>query len=69
MKFYTVKEVAEILNLSPDTVYLKINAGELPHYKLDDRARGRIRISEKQLEEYLESRKNKAVKVKGGCRG
>ena len=54
-----------MLGLTPDTIYMKIASGELEHYKLKDSPRGRIRISEKQLKQFLEKTKNKGIKVRG----
>ncbi len=57
---YSIKEVAEKLGLNKATIYLKIARGELEHYVIGKT----IRISEEQLQEFLEKRKNKAVKIK-----
>ncbi|HRR96700.1 MAG TPA: helix-turn-helix domain-containing protein [Candidatus Ratteibacteria bacterium] len=58
---YSIKEVAEKLGLNKATIYLKIARGELEHYVIGNKT---IRISEEQLQEFLEKRKNKAVKIK-----
>lgn len=44
-----VNDVAERLGLGVKTIYVLIESGRLPHYKL----RQSVRISETQLEEYL----------------
>ena len=50
--FLTVKQVAERLVLSPAAVYQLCNSGQLAHVRIG-LGRGRIRIDEKALEEYL----------------
>lgn len=46
-----VKQVAERLNVSCSKVYELLGSGRLPHYRID----GSVRVSEEQLQEYLES--------------
>jgi excisionase family DNA binding protein len=47
-----VKEAAERLEVSADTVYDLVKSGKLRHYRLGV-GRGTIRISEEHLAEYL----------------
>jgi excisionase family DNA binding protein len=50
IKFYNVKEVAEIMSTSKMTIYRLINEGELPAVRV-----GRsIRVSEQAVREYLQ---------------
>jgi len=51
-KLLTVDEVAEILQVSPTTVYRRIQAGELPAIKLGHR---QVRIKPEDLEAYIEA--------------
>lgn len=46
-----VSQVASRLNLSASKVYQLIDAGKIPHYRLD----GSIRVTEDQLTEYLDA--------------
>ena len=50
----SVKEVAGTLSVSAKTVYLLIRAGSLKAHRVGA-GRGVIRISQKQLDEYLRS--------------
>ena len=47
----TVKELAKRLGISRSKAYTLLEAGKVPHYRID----GVYRISEEQLREYLES--------------
>lgn len=51
MSLMKIKRVAERLNIGVSTVYLLVESGRLPHYRV---AKGAIRVSEEQIEEYLE---------------
>jgi excisionase family DNA binding protein len=51
-KFLSVREVARRLNVSPPTVYRRIAEGELPAFRVGE-GRGPIRISERELTEWL----------------
>jgi len=46
---FSVKDVAHHLSLSPSKVYELVDQGKIGHHRMD----GAIRISQKQLEEYL----------------
>lgn len=50
MKVYTIEQVAEILQLSVSSVRKLINDGKIKKLNTD----GIIRVSESQLNEYLE---------------
>tara|TARA_B100000315_G_scaffold222126_1_gene225988 strand:- start:957 stop:1169 length:213 start_codon:yes stop_codon:yes gene_type:complete len=53
--FYSIKDVSLVLSLNYRTVLDLINKGELKSYRI-----GRIfRISQEQLEQFLQSNKNK----------
>ncbi len=51
-KLLTVDEVAEILRVSPSTVYRRIQAGELPAIKLGHR---QVRVRQEDLDAYIEA--------------
>jgi excisionase family DNA binding protein len=55
MTMYKVAEVAARLKCSPSFVYEVIANGELQHYRLG-KGQGGIRVSEAQLEQFLEGR-------------
>lgn len=49
-KFYTVREVSEILHTNRNTIYDLIKSGELKAGKM-----GSLKIKEDWLEEYIEN--------------
>jgi excisionase family DNA binding protein len=51
-EFYTLPEVAELLQLSRQTVYRYIKSNELPAYKFGDG--GQWRIRHEDLEEFIQ---------------
>ena len=51
VKFYTVDELAEILNISKITVYRLVETRKIPFYKI----KGCIRFSEIDILSFLES--------------
>lgn len=61
MKLLRPKEVAERLAVSDRTIYRLVDEGKIASYRIG----GAVRISEEDLEAYLESRKLKAFKRKG----
>ena len=50
----TVKTISKRLMCSVAHVYAIIDAGELGHFKIGLRSQGGIRVSEEQLQAYLE---------------
>lgn len=51
---YTIKETAEMLGVSVSTVYRAVEAGTLPHKRLDTgHGKGRILIPAAALENWL----------------
>ncbi|MCL6584457.1 MAG: helix-turn-helix domain-containing protein [bacterium] len=53
-KFYTIKEVAQLLHVSEMWVRRRMNTGEIPSFKL-----GRRRFFEKkQIDQWIKSQKN-----------
>lgn len=50
MKLYTIKQVAEIMQVDRSTVSRWIKTGQLKHIKINDRNK---RISEEQLNAFL----------------
>jgi excisionase family DNA binding protein len=59
--YYTLREVAEKLRVSRRTVYRWVQAKELPAYKLG----GEFRITERDLEKFLEARRTLAPQPEG----
>lgn len=53
IKLLTVKETASILGVSLGSVYALVHSGQLDHRRIGT-GRGTIRISEEDLEQYLE---------------
>lgn len=51
-RFYTVKEVAEVFRVTPNTVYGWIREGKLEAYTI----LGRVRIAEKAVNKIMEVR-------------
>jgi excisionase family DNA binding protein len=52
-RFYTLDEVATILNVRPAQVYAMVRSGELPAIKLG--GRGVWRVDRQRLEDYLQA--------------
>ncbi len=55
LKLMKISEVAARLSVSMSFVYARIADGSLPHYVLGN-GQGAIRVSDEQIQEYLESR-------------
>lgn len=53
MSLLTVKNVMAMLNISMSKMYHLIESGKMPHYRID----GAIRISDEQVNKFLEERK------------
>ncbi len=58
-KYWTIDEVAEKLKVSTRTVYRWVEAGDLPVIKLTPGERGNVRISESDLQEFLNTRRSR----------
>jgi excisionase family DNA binding protein len=58
-EYWTIEEVAEKLKVSTRTVYRWIGSGDLAIIKLTPGERGNVRISEQDLREFLESRRER----------
>ena len=57
-EFYTVKELAELLQVTPTTIYRLMNRGELAYHQVG-RAK---RFSREDVEEYLKrARRNSKI--------
>ena len=54
MQYLTVKQMAEILQVSQRTIYRLIDSGKLPAYKLDRD----WRIAKEDIDQFLEKRKH-----------
>lgn len=61
---YTVAEVATKLKISRSSVYFAIESGTLPHYRFGA-GRGTIRVSEEQLQEFLDGAKAERISTSG----
>lgn len=59
MKLLTAKETATSLKISLSMVYRLISTGELPSYAIG----GCIRVSESDLSQFLDSRKQETAKL------
>lgn len=53
-KLLTVLQVSQRLDMSRSFIYQELSSGRLEHYQLG-KLKGRIRVSESQLTDYLES--------------
>ena len=51
---FTVKQVAERLNITPQSVYQLIQSGKLPVHRFG-KGRGTIRISQEDLDQFVEA--------------
>jgi excisionase family DNA binding protein len=51
VRFLTLSDVAELLNIAPAQVYKLVRSGELPAIKIG--ARGQWRVEDKVLENYI----------------
>ena len=59
---FTVKEVAEKLNVSAQCVYALIDAGKLIAHRIG-LGRGTIRVSEDDLQAYLDESRGDSIKT------
>jgi excisionase family DNA binding protein len=59
--YYTLPEIAEKLKVSRRTVYRWVQGKELPAYKLG----GEFRITERDLERFLEERRTLKTELEG----
>ena len=57
MQYLTVKQMAEILQVSQRTIYRMIDSGKLPAYKLDRD----WRIAKEDINQFLEKRINRQI--------
>ena len=55
MEFYSIKKIAELLEVHENTVRNWIKSGELPRYKIGNA----VRIKEEDLKEFLEDKKER----------
>lgn len=51
---FTVKEVAKQLSVEPNTVYTWIRKGKLNVTKLGNTQHSRVRITQEQLDEFMQ---------------
>lgn len=54
-KYYTAKELAEVLNLNTMTIYRYINAGKLKAYKIGKE----FRIDKSEFDRFMQKSKTK----------
>jgi excisionase family DNA binding protein len=57
-EFWTVKQVAEWLNVSTAKVYLMVDQRSIPCFRID----GTIRFRKKELQEWLEKKRLQEIK-------
>jgi excisionase family DNA binding protein len=58
-EYWTIGEVAEKLKVSTRTVYRWVDSGDLPIIKLTPGEKGNVRVSERDLEEFVEARRSR----------
>lgn len=61
MELMSKKEAAELLTISVRSLERMLNSGELPYYRIGT---GTVRISRRDIETYLNSRRVQVVAVK-----
>ena len=49
MEFYTMKQIADMLNVHINTVQKWVSAGQLPHYKIGQS----VRVNKEDLHSFL----------------
>lgn len=52
-KFYTIQEVAKMVDMSSNYIYILTRKGEIGHYKIGNS----VRIDEEQLQAWLQSKR------------
>lgn len=52
-KFYTVDQVAEMVQMTPNHIYTLVRTKAIGHYKIG----GSVRITDEQLKEWLDSKR------------
>ena len=58
-EFFDIGELSEILSIKRSTLYAKVEAGELPHYKV-----GRlIRFKKSDVEEWMGSHRRERIEI------
>ena len=58
MSYIKISQVAERLNVSPNTVYKRVSRGDIPAYRI-----GRlIRIDERDLEKYMKQNQTEGAR-------
>jgi len=62
IKVYTVPEVAEILQCTPDYVYDRIREGSMSHFRIGRK----IRLNREQIDDYLKTKEVPRKKVSHG---
>ena len=60
MKYYTIDQVADHLQLAPKTVRNWISGGKLPHIKFGNGRSARVRVSDDQLRRFIKKHEVKA---------
>lgn len=60
MKFYTVADVAERLNVARSTVYDLVQDGLLECYRIGT-GRGTLRFTDEQITDYLERARSRPI--------
>ncbi len=60
MEVLTVREAAEILKCTPQTLWAKIRAGEVPHFRIGEK--GAIRFDREVLMEWARGQMRSMIK-------
>lgn len=59
LKFYTVKQLTELLHVSENWVMRKVRSGAIPSYKIE----GKRLFKKEEIEQWIESRKDEPKAV------
>jgi excisionase family DNA binding protein len=62
-KFFTVVQLAELLQLSQSQIYALIDSGRLKCHRFTTRKTGAVRVSQAQLDAYLRDTESRTVPV------
>lgn len=57
----TVKQIAQKLNISADTIYNMVANREMPYYQITSGKKPRIRFKENEIEKWLEERHHREI--------
>jgi len=64
-EYLNIKELSEYLGIKTSTLYAKVSAGQIPHYKINRL----VRFGKDDIDEWLESQKRDAEDVESRVGG